>query len=301
MADHDLSDRYRHPRELDRRAEGVWYSAALLDGTAVRVLVLAPELRASVRHPERFFDALERAGRLTHPTFDVPRAWGQLASGDLHAAFPDSGSMPLAPGLPAAEVAIAGEEIARALGPVHQTGLAHGAISRGRLCRRPDGRLELREVGLLAALISGGVEPRAAALALSETHYVSPEVQNGSVPDDRSDIYSLGAVLYEVLTGKPPYGGRTTAYLMASVLAEEEEATPTVETTNPVVDALVRAIEREPDDRWSSAAAFADAIAAGATRGSASLAAPAKGAGRGCLPALVILAAAMAATMAALP
>lgn len=301
MAEHDLSDRYRHPREVERRAEGVWYSAALPDGPAARVLVLSPELRAGMQHPERFLETLERAAHLGHPVLDRPLAWGRLDDGALHVAYGDAGSRPMETGISPAEVSAAGEAVARALSGLHETGLAHGAITRTRLRRRADGGVELGEVGLLAALISGGVDPRTAAMTLSETHYVSPEVQNGSVPDERSDIFALGAVLYELLTGKPPYGGRTTAYVMASVLAGDELGTApeTAETTNPVVDALVRAIEREADDRWPSATALADALAAGTTRAT-STARGGLGKGRGCASVLVVLAVFVVATAAAL-
>jgi hypothetical protein len=300
MAEHDLSDRYRDLREVDRRGDGVWYSAALPDGTAARVVVLSPELIRAVRHPERVLETLERAAHLGHAVLDRPLAWGRLEGGALHAAFGDTGSAPMPTGMSAAEVAEAGETIARALSGLHETGLAHGAITRERVRRRADGSVELRDVGLLAALVSGGVDPRSAALSLSEPHYASPEVQNGAVPDERSDIFSLGAVLYELLTGKPPYGGRTTAYVMASVLAGEEQAKDTIETTNPVVDALVRAIEREPDDRWPSATALADALATGTTRRSGSGGSRRTGKGGGCLPGAAIMAALVIATMTAL-
>jgi eukaryotic-like serine/threonine-protein kinase len=85
-----------------------------------------------------------------------------------------------------------------------------------------------------------------------------------------------------LLTGKPPYGGRTTSYVLASVLADEEENGPG-DGALPAVDAIMRAIEREPDDRWQSAAAFAQALAAaiGSSREKPRVA----GRRMGCLPA----------------
>ena len=263
-----LSDRYRHPRELERRNEGAWFTASLQDGTTVRVLVLSDELAGMVQDASLFLATMERAARIRHDVLDVPLAWGQLANGDLHVAFRDADSVPLVAGaMSAVEVATAGEQVARALAAVHATGLVDGSLRRTRLRQRTDGTFVVREFGLLPALIAAGADSRAAALVLTEASYVSPEVLNGSIPDERSDIYSLGAVLYELLTGKPPYGGRTTAYVMASVLAEEptgaSDASAAAETTNPVVDALVRAIEREPEDRWPSSNAFSDALAFG--------------------------------------
>lgn len=107
---------------------------------------------------------------------------------------------------------------------------------------------------------------------------------SGNVPDEQSDIYSMGAVLYELLTGKPPYGGRTTSYVLASVLSDDAESDVASEVASPIIDALIRAIERAPDDRWPNAAAFAGALEDDIAAGKGSGAAASR---RGCLtPAL---------------
>lgn len=78
--------------------------------------------------------------------------------------------------------------------------------------------------------------------------------------DYRTDFYSLGATLYELLTGKPPFGGRTTSYVIAAVLADEPASPEGDPLTKRVTDTVLRAIEKAPEDRWSSAALFARAL-----------------------------------------
>lgn len=291
MASPDLDDVYRDLVETDRGPDGVRYAGALPDGTTVDVVALAPELGARVRDDRRFFDILGRASRIEHPALTSPIAWGRARNGTLHAAFRRSGAARVPTGLSSAEVAVLGVELLGALDLVHATGLTHGAITP-RHVRRTDGSVLLAEFGIVPALVAGGVEVQSAVMVSAEPAYVCPEVRGGGVPDDRSDIFALGAVLYELLTGKPPFGGRTTAYVLASVLADETEGGQSAadESSNPVVDALLRAIEQEPDDRWPSARAFAQALSAAVAPSPRISVVPAR---RGCLPA----AAAIVATL----
>lgn len=291
MASPDLDGAYRDLVETERGPDGVRYAGALPDGTTVDVVAIAPELGAKVRDDQRFFDTLGRASRVEHPALASPIAWGRTPGGTLHAAFHRSGAARVPTGLSSAEVALLGVELVGALDLVHATGLTHGAITP-RHVRRAEGAVMLAEFGLLPALVAGGVDVQSAVMVSAEPPYVCPEVRGGSVPDDRGDVFALGAVLYELLTGKPPFGGRTTAYVLASVLADETagETPGADESSNPVVDALLRAIEHQPDDRWPSARAFAQALSAAgapAPRGSVTRAR------RGCLPAVAAVVAAL--------
>jgi serine/threonine-protein kinase len=160
------------------------------------------------------------------------------------------------------------------LANAHAAGLVHGSITTERITKTARGAV-LRDFGLFDALTCGGLESRDVAILLSDPAFVSPEVRMGAVPDERSVVFSLGAALYELLTGKPPYGGRTTSFVMAAVLSDSAEyreldgvstAEPAPgDRAEPVVEALIRAIEQAPEDRWPSAGAFAVALAAGIT------------------------------------
>jgi hypothetical protein len=269
MTTHDadvvvLRDKYRDLAEIGGRAEGIWYSALLSDATPVHVLAIAPELRARVKNPEEFSATLERAASIQHEALARPLAWGNESNGLLHCAFARLDTAEFVPGsFSAAAVADIGVQLARGVAAAHRGGLAHGAITTQRISRA-GGDVQLGLFGVFAALCASGVGVREAASSLCDAPYVSPEEQLGSQPDERSDVYSLGASLFELLTGKPPFGGRTTAYVMASVLGDADAAEAENREREIVIDALLRAIEHAPDDRWPSATAFANALASGA-------------------------------------
>lgn len=262
-----LRDIYRGLTELDRRPEGIRYSATLSDGTPVMVVAIAEQLAARVRNQERFDAAMARAAALGHESVASPLQWGSTSDGQLHCAFARGEQIPLVPGEQSpSDVAILGVQMARVLSAIHGAGLVHGAIVTDALMQTAERGAQLGRFGLFSALSDGGLGVQGAALGLCDPAYVAPEVQMGKPPDERSDVFALGASLYELLTGKPPYGGRTTSFVMAAVLIDKEERDRSSgAVAGPVVDALLRAIERAPDDRWPNADAFGQALTFGAT------------------------------------
>ena len=265
-----LRDTYRDLSALDQRPEGIRYAATLSDGTPALVVSIAPPLATRVRSPERFEAALARAAAVRHECLASPLQWGVASDGRLHCAYRRNQRVDLEPGqLSPSDVAILGVQVGRALSAIHGAGLAHGAVQTDALMQTMELGPQLGRFGLFSALCDGGLGVQGAALALSEPAYVAPEVQMGKMPDERSDVFALGASLYDLLTGKPPYGGRTTSLVMASVLIDQQDPKnrPSGAIASIVVDALLRAIERAPDDRWPDAAAFAQALTLGATGG----------------------------------
>ncbi len=264
----ELQKAYGDLVAIDRRPEGTQYSGTLGDGTPVAVIALDRGLTSAVRKPEQFLATLERASAVRHAALARPLAWGRTDTGLFHYARAQLESGLLTPGaFSAAEVAALGEQLARGLSVAHRAGLPHGAVTPWRIARTKQDEPVLESFGVFAALTAGGLQPRQVAAVLGEDSYDSPEAQRGAVPDERCDIYSLGATLYVLLTGKPPFGGRTTSFVMATVLSnkdsQESDAADDAAAAL-IVEALLRAIEHAPEDRWSSANAFANALAAGA-------------------------------------
>ena len=267
-----LRETYQNLSEIERRPEGIRYSATLSDGARVHAIALAGDLAPFIRYPERFDAAFQRAAAVQHQAIAAPLAWGRTADDRLHCAFARTETLDLFPGtLSPSDVAILGVQLARGLAFIHGAGLVHGGISTASISQSQEVGVQLLRFGMFAALCDAGLGVQAAALRLADASYISPEVQSGNSPDARSDVFSLGASLYELLTGKPPYGGRTTSFVMASVLSDQEGATDISNDAiaGPVIDALMRAIERAPDDRWPTADAFGQALAIAA--GSAEL------------------------------
>jgi hypothetical protein len=135
----------------------------------------------------------------------------------------------------------------------------HGLVMPHTVVLLTTGEVVLRWGGLFAALRAAGISAPDVARFLEFGSYLAPELGAGGKETVRSDVFSLGATLYEALTGRPPFGGRTTSTVMAAVLADDGQ--PREETrTGPLRSAILRAIERDPDDRWPDAARFHEAL-----------------------------------------
>lgn len=260
-----LAPQYRIERELGHGALGTTWRATSADGAPAAVKVLSADLVALMRQPSAFVDTMRRASRVQHPAI-VPLL-GAGASGEGHLYY----AMALQEGgtarerleregaIAASEVASIGGEACDALAAAHAEGLTHGTLAPGNVYLE-GGRTRVADIGVHAALIAAGIEPARLNALMGAPQYMSPEQLEGRPVDARSDVYSLGALLYELLTGKPPFGGRTTSYVIAAVLADEPAAPEGDPLTQRVTDTVLRAIEKAPEDRWSSAAVFARAL-----------------------------------------
>lgn len=260
-----LRAQYVGMESLGRSSEGTRYAAALVDGTPVEVFVLRPALTARVRDTDAFLTALRTASSFRSDHL-VPLVAAGFDQGVLHCgyALPDAGR-PAMDALSSDRVAAIGVELGRALHAMHRAGRVHGAIATERIRLTKDGAPRLTGAGLFSALVAGGLDVMSASSELCDAAYVSPEQLRGESPAAHSDVYALGATLYELLTGKPPFGGRTTSYIMATVLPEEPTSGVARATrADVVIHALLRAIEHAPEDRWPTANAFATALMAAA-------------------------------------
>jgi serine/threonine-protein kinase len=163
-------------------------------------------------------------------------------------------------------------EVADALGYAHGQHIVHRDI-RPENILLSGGHALVADFGIARVLeVSGGEAISTAGLVLGHPAYMSPEQARGATHlDGRSDIYSLGCVLYEMLAGLPPFTGPTRAAVLARAMAE---AMPPLRTVCPSVPtaverAVVKALAKRPEDRFASATDFAGALACdlGATAG----------------------------------
>ena len=172
--------------------------------------------------------------------------------------------------LPLADVVRLGAEIGDALDKAHRKGVTHRDLKPANIMLTKSGA-KLLDFGL-AKLRSAAPNPEeqptqgdpltAEGTILGTMHYMSPEQLEGKEADARSDIFSFGAVLYEMATGKRAFDGKSQASLIASIMASEPPAMSAIQPMAPApLDRLVRkCLRKDPDERWQSAHDITDEL-----------------------------------------
>jgi serine/threonine-protein kinase len=233
----------------------------------VAIKVLHAELSA-VLGPDRFLKEIELTASLQHPhilpLFDSGSADGRLfyvmpfVEGETLRARLERERQ-----LPVADAVRITREVADALGYAHARGVVHRDIKPENILLH-DGHALVADFGIaLAVQQAAGQRLTQTGLSLGTPQYMSPEQAMGErAVDARSDIYSLGAVLYEMLTGDAPFTGSTVQALVAKVLTERPTVPSVVRDTIPrhVEAAALKALAKLPADRFSDARSFAGAL-----------------------------------------
>ncbi|HZI29320.1 MAG TPA: protein kinase [Gemmatimonadaceae bacterium] len=269
-----IADRYRITRELGAGGMATVHLAHdMRHERDVAIKVLLPELAAALG-AERFLAEIRTTAKLQHPHI-LPLLDSGAADGFLYYV------MPLVTGeslrqrlererqLPIDDAVRIAREVAAALDYAHRQGVVHRDIKPENILLH-DGSALVADFGIaLAVQTAAGARMTQTGLSLGTPQYMSPEQAMGErAIDARSDIYSLAAVTYEMLTGEPPFTGATVQAVVAKVMSAEPEAiTMTRRNVPPAVAAAVhRGLEKLPADRHGTAAEFAAALtSAGAT------------------------------------
>jgi serine/threonine-protein kinase len=258
-------------RELGRGGMAtVFLAQDLRHDRPVALKVLHPDL-AHALGAERFQREIRLAARLQHPhiltVFDSGEAAGNLwftmpyVEGESLRSRLDRERQ-----LPVEDAIRIAREAAQALEYAHQHGVIHRDIKPENLLLTQDGNTLVADFGIARSLGGGDRQLTETGLAIGTPAYMSPEQASGEHDlTARTDVYSLGAVLYEMLAGEPPFTGPTMQAVIAKRFSGD---VPSVRRARPAVpEAVDRAISRAlsvvPADRWSSASDFARALAAG--------------------------------------
>jgi serine/threonine protein kinase len=263
-----LADRYRLDRELGRGGMAtVFLAHDLRHKRPVALKVLHPEL-AHTLGPERFQREIETVARLQHPHILTVHDSGATA-GQLWFTMPFVEGESLRDRLrreqqlPVDEALRIATDAARALQYAHDHGVIHRDIKPENLLLTKDGSTLVADFGIARTLSADDDRLTETGLSVGTPTYMSPEQSAGDRHlDARTDVYSLGTVLYEMLAGEPPFTGATAQTVIAKRLSHE---VPRVRHVRPSVSehvdqAITRALAPVAADRFTSAGEFARAL-----------------------------------------
>jgi Tol biopolymer transport system component/tRNA A-37 threonylcarbamoyl transferase component Bud32 len=264
-----LADRYQIEREIGAGGMATVYLAQdLRHGRKVALKLMRPELSAVIG-AERFLAEIKLTANLQHPHI-LPLFDSGEADGCLFYVMPFVEGESLRDRLtrekqlPVAEAVRIATEVASALDYAHRHQVIHRDIKPENILLH-DGRALIADFGIaLAASKASGNRMTETGMSLGTPHYMSPEQAMGEREiTARSDVYALGAMLYEMLTGDPPFTGSTAQAIVARVLTEAPRPIlPQRHTIPPHVEAAVlTALEKLPADRFATAAEFAEGLA----------------------------------------
>ncbi|MEE8456594.1 MAG: Stk1 family PASTA domain-containing Ser/Thr kinase [Acidimicrobiia bacterium] len=263
MEERILSGRYRIVRHLARGGMAdVFEAEDTLLNRPVAVKLLHANFASDHAFVARFRREAQAAANLSHPNIVAIYDWGQdedtyfmvmeLIRGRTLREIVKSEGPLLA--RRSAEIAA---EAAAALSIAHQHGVFHRDIKPGNIMITEDGTVKVTDFGIARALDDSEELTRTGAVIGTAT-YFSPEQAQGLPADERSDVYSLGIVLYELLTGKPPFTGESP---VAVAYQHVSEPAPSPDSVNPDVPREIaaiaeHAIRKKPEDRYPTADEF---------------------------------------------
>ena len=262
-----LASRYAIERELGSGGMATVYLADdVKHHRKVAVKVLRPEL-ASAIGPDRFLREIEIVAKLNHPHILALYDSGE-ADGFLFYVMPYVKGESLRQRihreklLPIEQAIGITRHAASALDHAHAHGVIHRDIKPENILLH-EGEAMVADFGIALAVTGGGQRLTDRGVWVGTPEYMSPEQALGDrALDARSDVYSLGCVLYELLAGEPPYTGPTAQAVMAKRLTDPVPGVRRLRATVPagVEQTLRKALAREPADRFETTAAFAEAL-----------------------------------------
>ncbi|MDX1357800.1 MAG: Stk1 family PASTA domain-containing Ser/Thr kinase [Clostridia bacterium] len=254
-----LNDRYELLELIGSGGMGHVYKAKdnKLDRT-VAVKILKEEYLDDEEFVERFHNEAQAAAKLSHS--NIVAVFDVGVDRDMHFIVMEliegvilSDYVKKMEKLPHEEVFSVSIQIARALVHAHKNGIVHRDIKPHNVLLSKDGVAKVADFGIAKAATARTFT--LSGKTVGSVHYISPEQARGGYVDARADLYSLGAVMYEMLTGRPPFDGETPVVVAVKHLQEKlvEPKALNVDIPDDVNKVVIKAMAKSADDRYQSA------------------------------------------------
>jgi len=263
-----LGDRYTVEREIGRGGAARVFLAQDKEGRKVALKILHPELAISVT-AQRFLREISMLSRLQHPHIAQMLDYGELdmlvfyamrfiEGPNLRVHLEREGTCAVGDAVRHAS------EMLDALSAAHALGIVHRDVKPENIVLSPEGAV-LLDFGIARAVaLSGNERLTRSGFTVGTSAYMSPEQVNGGDLDQRSDIYSLGCVLFECLAGRPPFHDPLEAAVlkMHTQVPAPELRKLRKDLPRSLSDAVAKALAKAPAERWQTAREMLEALAA---------------------------------------
>jgi serine/threonine-protein kinase len=252
--------RYKVLSELGRGAMGVVYKAqdpALDRVVALKTILLNEDSGARRDYQKRFSLEARAAGKLTHPNIVTTYDFGEdgdlaylamelLEGTDLRERMSDGA-------LPVAEAVGIAIQVADGLGFAHERGVVHRDVKPANIMLLERGDVKIMDFGI--ARMRSADQMTSTGIVVGTPRFMSPEQVSGQPVDQRSDLFSLGVVLYEMLTGVAPFSGDDTPQIAHKItrLEPEPPSHKNPEVTSMLDFVVARALKKDPEVRYQDA------------------------------------------------
>jgi len=259
--------RYQIIRELGKGAMGTVYQGHDPEiDRLVALKVLREDRLSSEAFVQRFLKEAKAIGRLSHPNVVAVYDIGQ-DHGTVYIAMEFLEGDPLSSlverqGFSLAEVINLGVQVAEALDYAHQKGIIHRDVKPSNIIVQANGQIKITDFGIAHIEDPSATVQTQAGEILGTPAYMSPEQAQSRPVDGRSDLFSLGVILYELSTGKRPFGGTTLGAIFQALIQENP---PPPAKVNPLLrenfsQVIMKCLRKKPEERFGTGKALADVL-----------------------------------------